>query len=464
MSEDQANIIAQIAQRTGGLGVTAAEIAGQITEVHQRSEAQSGMISQLISEVEQMVSTNHNIGQTVEGTRQSTAAVAGDVQTSQKSIQDAVEGIYSLVSGVQNMETQLGSLSAALESVAKVAAGIEGIASQTNLLALNATIEAARAGEAGKGFAVVANEVKSLATETRKATEEISDTVKELTSQVNALKTESHTNTERAETVQQGTTSISDIFESLRSNLDQINTNVGDIATVADQNRSQCDTVARQMSELISGNEQTSQNLATADNQAQELLKVSEMLIEVIANSGHQTEDSPFIDKVKEVSAAITSEFEAALDAGQITMDDLFDENYMPIPGSDPEQVMTRFTEFTDRVLPPLQEPVLDFSPNVVFCAAVDRNAYLPTHNNKFSHPQKPGQSDWNAGNCRNRRIFDDRTGMAAAKNTNPILLQTYRRDMGGGNFVTMKDLSAPIMVKGRHWGGLRLAYKPAEN
>jgi methyl-accepting chemotaxis protein len=66
----------------------------------------------------------------------------------------------------------------------------------------------------------------------------------------------------------------------------------------------------------------------------------------------------------------------------------------------------------------------------------------------------------WNAANCRNRRIFDDRTGLSAGQNTNPFLLQTYRRDMGGGNFVLMKDVSAPVYVNGRHWGGVRLGYK----
>ena len=63
-------------------------------------------------------------------------------------------------------------------------------------------------------------------------------------------------------------------------------------------------------------------------------------------------------------------------------------------------------------------------------------------------------------GNCRNRRIFNDRTGLAAGRNTKPFLLQTYRRDMGGGNFSLMKDLSAPIIINGRHWGGLRIGFK----
>jgi methyl-accepting chemotaxis protein len=89
----------------------------------------------------------------------------------------------------------------------------------------------------------------------------------------------------------------------------------------------------------------------------------------------------------------------------------------------------------------------------------VDRNGYLPTHNRKFSKPQG-ADPVWNAANCRNRRIFNDRTGLAAGRNTRRFLLQTYRRDMGGGNFVLMKDLSAPIFVRGRHWGGLRLGYR----
>jgi methyl-accepting chemotaxis protein len=121
--------------------------------------------------------------------------------------------------------------------------------------------------------------------------------------------------------------------------------------------------------------------------------------------------------------------------------------------------VTTRFVALTDRLLPPVQERLLGLDPCVVFCAAVDRNGYLPTHNRKFSHPQGPDPV-WNAAHCRNRRMFNDRTGLAAGRNTRPHLLQTYRRDMGGGNFVLMKDASAPITVRGRHWGGLRLAYR----
>src|SRR3546814_6864318 len=120
-----------------------------------------------------------------------------------------------------------------------------------------------------------------------------------------------------------------------------------------------------------------------------------------------------------------------------------------------PYPTLFRSGALTDEVLPAIQAPVLDFSERVVFCACVDVNGYLPTHNLKFGQPQG-GDPVWNAANCRNRRIFNDRVGLAAGRNTESFLLQTYRRDMGGGNFVMMKDVSAPIVVAGKHWGGVR--------
>lgn len=101
---------------------------------------------------------------------------------------------------------------------------------------------------------------------------------------------------------------------------------------------------------------------------------------------------------------------------------------------------------------------MLGLSDKVVFCIAVDRNGYVATHNKKYCHPQR-GDVAWDSANSRYRRIFNDRTGLASGRNTRPFLLQTYRRDMGGGKFVVMKEAAAPITVNGRHWGGLRLAF-----
>ncbi|HKX42661.1 MAG TPA: chemotaxis protein, partial [Burkholderiaceae bacterium] len=129
------------------------------------------------------------------------------------------------------------------------------------------------------------------------------------------------------------------------------------------------------------------------------------------------------------------------------------------IPNTNPAQHATRFVALADRLFPQVQERVLGLSDKVVFCIAADRNGYIATHNRKYNQPQR-GDLAWDSANSRYRRIFNDRTGLASARNQRPFLLQTYRRDMGGGHFVVMKEAAAPIVVNGRHWGGVRLAFK----
>ncbi|MDR3515939.1 MAG: methyl-accepting chemotaxis protein [Azospirillaceae bacterium] len=174
---------------------------------------------------------------------------------------------------------------------------------------------------------------------------------------------------------------------------------------------------------------------------------------------GHEAEDLRFVTAVEAGARTVATLFEEAVARGQITLDDLFDEQYQRIGSTEPPQFMTRFVAFTDRVLPPIQEPMLDFDPRVVFCVAADRNGFVATHHKRSSLP--PGKDPvWNAANCRNRRFFKGRCELAAARNASGHLLQTYLREMGGDEVILMKDASAPIIVKGRHWGGLRLGYR----
>lgn len=166
------------------------------------------------------------------------------------------------------------------------------------------------------------------------------------------------------------------------------------------------------------------------------------------------------IDRAKQAAARISQAFEDGIARGEIGLEALFDTAYRPIAGTDPVQVETPALAFLDRVLQPIQEQLLATDQKMAFCAAVDRNGWLPVHNLVFSKPQRPGDPVWNTANCRNRRIFDDRAGLAAARNTRPFLVQAYQRDMGGGVTVLMKEVDAPITVAGRHWGGFRTAYK----
>jgi methyl-accepting chemotaxis protein len=198
--------------------------------------------------------------------------------------------------------------------------------------------------------------------------------------------------------------------------------------------------------------------VAEARTRVSGLIGLSEQMVQHMFEMGGAAEDRPLIDAVRQAAAQLGGRLEAAVEAGEISLSALFSADYRPVPGTDPQQVLAPFTALTDRLFPPVQEAMLALDPRVVFCAAVDRNGYLPTHNRRFSAPQGPDPV-WNAAHCRNRRIFADRVGLGAGQSTAPFLMQIYRRDMGGGRFAMMKDVSAPIAVQGRHWGGLRLAY-----
>jgi methyl-accepting chemotaxis protein len=118
----------------------------------------------------------------------------------------------------------IGNLGDSSAEIGKVVKVITSIAQQTNLLALNATIEAARAGEAGKGFAVVANEVKELAKETAKATEDIS-------AKIEAIQSDSRGAVDAIEEITEVISQISALQTTIASAVEQQNANTNEIAT-----------------------------------------------------------------------------------------------------------------------------------------------------------------------------------------------------------------------------------------
>jgi methyl-accepting chemotaxis protein len=152
---------------------------------------------------------------------------------------------------------------------------------------------------------------------------------------------------------------------------------------------------------------------------------------------------------------------EGAVRDGGLGRAAMFDTVYRRAAGSDPAQFVTDFTDVADRLVRPVLDAALAFDARVVGVFIVDCNGYAPTHNSKVSQPQRPDDPVWNARNCRNRWIFDDRAGLAAGRTTREILLQCYERDMGGGERMTISEADVPIVVAGAHWGALRLMYRP---
>ena len=348
---------------------------------------------------------------------------------------------------VEEVGREVGEVVSTLRDVARAAESISQIALQTRLVAFNASVEAKRAGDAGRGFGVVADAVKDLAGQVEFSSKEIMRTVGVLDKRIDALAREIRFD---ANAAQQG---------EFHAALADVRSAVTSIIQAAEQSRATCSGLDVQMTGIAAEMGQTGRALGAAMKHSETFLDVSEHLIELVAECGIETEDTPFIDAAIAAADQIAGLLEAALASGSIAAQHLFDETYQPIPRTNPAQHTTRFVALADKLFPQVQERVLALSPKVVFCIAVDRNGYVATHNRKYNQPQR-GDLAWDSANSRYRRIFNDRTGLASARNERPFLLQTYRRDMGGGSFIVMKEAAAPITVNGRHWGGLRLAFK----
>jgi methyl-accepting chemotaxis protein len=171
-------------------------------------------------------------------------------------------------------------------------------------------------------------------------------------------------------------------------------------------------------------------------------------------------ENREFIDRATDSAARICKAFEGAVSDDKLSRDDLFDNQYVLIEGTNPPQYRTRFLTALEEILPPIQDALLESDPRMYFCVCVDRNGYLGVHNRIYSQLQRPGDIAWNTANSRHRRIFDDRAGLSAARNVRPYLIQNYPRDMGNGVVVVTREIDAPIRVFGKHWGAFRTAYK----
>jgi methyl-accepting chemotaxis protein len=169
----------------------------------------------------------------------------------------------------------------------------------------------------------------------------------------------------------------------------------------------------------------------------------------------HDNFFSKLLSEARSAAQNIGDLFAEQVKNGQISEPDLFSQNYRPIANTNPTKFSTPFDSLTDRLLPTIQEPILERHQDVLYAGAVDRKGYFPTHNKRYSHPLT-GDYERDLVNNRTKRIFDDATGGRCGAHTESFLLQTYKRDTGD----VLHDLSVPIYVNGKHWGGFRIGFK----
>ena len=445
-----------LSHTTSHNALSAAAVAYSVRQLAARVQSQLGAAKQIVDSAEVMIGTEKLTSQL------SRDALAAASQAHERStggrevLAQSIIRMHQLSQRANASRELIEALSQRSEEIQRVTLVIQSIASQTNLLALNAAIEAARAGEHGRGFAVVADEVRGLAGRTATATDEVGVMVADIqqrtgqvVEQIRQLSADLHTGVEQVEQAGEQL----DTIASLAANVEgQIN----EIAQGTDTNHTQLDSlfhaVEQMRSDLTVSDQQTRQLAEAAVQMEGQAETISERLAEVGLDDYHQR----IYDLAREGASQIAAQFEADLEQNRISQEDLFDRSYTLIPNTSPSKYHSRFDGYTDQVLPSIQEALLPRHEGLVFAIACTPQGYVPTHNKAFSQALT-GDVQLDAVQNRTKRKFDDRTGIRCGSHQQAMLLQTYTRDTGE----LMHDLSVPIMVKGRHWGGLRLGYKP---
>lgn len=448
-----------VARNCGSLAIECSDVSGYVGLVSNRISANLAMLDTLEEVTTRLLADQARVSDSTDEAR----ILAEEARKKLGQGRAAIADTIAVFSGLTDLVVQLGDRMArfagAMAEVQKVSSSIESIANKTNMLALNATIEAARAGEAGRSFAVVAAEVKKLAHDTRAATSEIAATVASLSREAEAVTSEIKEGVEKSRVAQSSFTEINETVRDVADIVAMVDRQTDGIAQATSLIQQSVDSVKGGLSSFAADARDNGGRLQDAQERLARLELLSNDMLDRLASCGVRIDDTHFIEAAQGYNREIVAIIEAAIDTGEVGMDDVFDFDYRPMPGTDPIQHETRFCAFADTRIRPAIDRIKASDRRYLGPVISDINGYLPTHQSERSQPQS-GDPAWNAQFCRNRRInLDDATRRAIASDKEAMLI-TYRVNLGERNYIPVKNVFVPLYVKGRRYGNFELAYR----
>ncbi len=452
--------IRAVARDCGSLSMECSDVAGYVQDFTARIDERLEALDRLEEVTVRLTADQERVSDWTEEARLLAEQARAKLEDGREAIDGTIAGFKGLTDLVVQLGERMAGFASAMSQVQKVSSTIETIARKTNMLALNATIEAARAGDAGRSFAVVAAEVKKLAHDTRSATSEIALTIGELTREAGAVTSEIRTGVERSRAAQIGFDQISDTVRDVSEIVGMVDRQSEQIAHSTSMIQSSVDRVKAGLSDFAGDARDDSAQLILAQKRLVHLEFLSNTMLDTLANSGAEIDDTPFIHRAQDATRAVVAAIESGLAAHEFTIEDVFDEDYRPIAGSNPLQHEARFCAHADRLVRPLLDMVKAGDVRIIGASIGDLNGYLPTHLSERSQQQR-SDPVWNDEHCRNKRILIDDTTRKALLSDKPATLATYRLERGN-QAVPVKTVFVPLRIKGRRWGNFELAYRDA--
>ncbi len=330
---------------------------------------------------------------------------------------------------------------------------IEDVSEQTKLLALNAAIEAAHAGEAGRGFAVVAEQVKKLSEGVGEATLEIATNLgsmlqdMERTSEgIQAITQDFQGTTAVLDRASEHFARLVDDFEGNASALESATSTVASISRTSGE-------IHIQARDIQSLSQQGSLRLQETTGLAGDMNRSTERLLELV--SRFRTGNGE-LEAVLERAFRWRDTIQARIQALATKGANLFDRDYRPVPGTNPQKFLTSYAVVFASELQPLFDDARR-ELGSIYSVALDLNGYLAIHHTGVSE-RMTGDPSVDLPKSRHQRLyFNVETEKRRSRNTEPFLFQTYMRDTGE----ILNDLSLPIYINGQHWGAMVNGFSP---
>ncbi|MGY6551851.1 MAG: methyl-accepting chemotaxis protein [Erythrobacter sp.] len=450
--------LAKIPECCGAVTVGCTDVAGVVKAVIESSQSLRAEHEALRETVAALEADQSKVAAASDEARLLSERAIDRLSEGTSLIQSSLGQINALLELVDALGAHVTSFSAAMEQVRRSAQHIDDIAETTNILALNATIEAMRAGDAGRTFAVVASEVKSLASDTRKATEEITQTILALDGEagevIGRIEAGARASDEARTSVARIEATISNVGELVEQVDKQNDVIARSTSTISDH----VDKVQRVVTSFDAAARSNESQLDGAHARMEELELTASDMFDGIVQAGLSPEDSAVVARAQALAAELTAHTEAALASGALSQADLFDTDYALIAGSNPPRYHTRLSDWAHREWRPFLDAAKASDACVLAAACTDMNGFLPTHLTERSR-NPTGDLAHDTKYCRNGRMILDPIDRKAKASHAPYMMAVYRQEGDGQTYQVVRNVYVPLIIGGRRWGDFELAY-----